>query len=332
MGFAQGLPRGMAEEIPHTRMMEIIVMMDDAERLARALGGRRSGRQFKCRCPTHDDHDPSLLVWMGHKAVQVRCQAGCEPIAVMMELRRRGLWNGVENRTASSFNEKRQAELAARRRQEERERDWMQHRALALWDEAKPALGTEVELYLEWWRGLEVPTAERKHLLTDVLRLHRHCPRGNEGQRQPAMIALMRSIVDNKPQAIHRTFFDPHWAKHGKPMVLGPAGGAAVKLFNGPPCRSLFIAEGIETALALIVRGMVDLQTDAVWAVGSASAIALFPLLEDVGELVIAADRDANGTGERAAAAAVQTWRTAGKRARVLLPEDGKDFAEALRL
>jgi putative DNA primase/helicase len=301
-------------------------MMDDAERLARALGGKRSGRQFKCRCPTHDDHDPSLLVWMGHKAVQVRCQAGCEPIAVMMELRRRGLWNGVENRTASSFNEKHQA------RREERERAWMQRRALAIWNEATPAIGSPVETYLMFWRGL-IESVDRD-LLTNVLRFHPACPRGKEGQRQPAMIALMRNIVTDQPQAIHRTFFDHRWAKDGKPMMLGPAGGAAVKLFRRPPAAALFVAEGIETALALIVRGMIDLQTDAVWAAGNAGAIERFPLLEDVGELVIAADRDANGTGERAAVQAVQRWHAAGTRARMMLPllEDGKDFAEALRL
>jgi putative DNA primase/helicase len=310
-------------------------LTNDAESLARALGGKKSGRQWLCRCPAHEDAKASLLIYDGHTATQFRCQAGCHPLKVLEELRRRGLWNGVENRTASSFNEKLQAELAARRRREERERAWMQHRALAIWDDSEPAAGTEVELYLEWWRGLEVPTAERKRLLTDVLRLHRHCPRGSNGDRAPAMIALMRNIITDQPQAVHRTFFDHRWAKDGKPMMLGPARGAAVKLFNGPPCERLFVSEGIETALALIVRGIVDPTADcALWAAGNTGAIALFPLLDDVGELVIAADRDVkNQAGERVAAQVVQRWHAAGKCARMIMSEDGKkDFAEELKL
>ena len=47
-----------------------------AEQIARALGGKRSGRQWACRCPAHDDHNPSLLIFDGHTDVQFRCLAG----------------------------------------------------------------------------------------------------------------------------------------------------------------------------------------------------------------------------------------------------------------
>jgi putative DNA primase/helicase len=304
--------------------------MGDAERLARALGGRKSGNQWLARCPAHEDAKPSLLIFDGRTATQFRCQVGCHPLRVLEELRRRGLWNGVENRTASSFNE--QAELAARRRREEHERARLQRRALALWGEAKPALGTVVEtIYLGWWRGLLIALEDRERLLSEVIRLHRRCPRGRE--RVPAMVALMRTHEGDRPAAIHRTFFDRQWRKVGEPMMLGSAGGAAIKLFNGPPCRTLFIAEGIETSLALVVRAMADPSADAVWAAGSASAIERFPVIDGVDELVIAADRDANGRGERAAAQAVQRWHAAGKCARMIMSEDGmKDFAEGLKL
>jgi Toprim domain len=319
----------------------------DAEWLALRLNGTRAGRSWLARCPVashgrqRGDINPSLLIFDGDTAVQFRCQSGCHPLDVLAELRRRGLWNGkdsVEGRSRPSLNgdPRYAAELKARREREAREAARLRNLALRIWKESQPALGTEIErVYLHWWRGIEIPEATRTELLTQVLRLHRHCPRGSGGVRQPAMIALMLNIATNAPQSIHRTFLTPQWAKAGKPMMLAPAGGAAVKLTSQAEafgtagrCPRLTVCEGVETGLALLMRGECS-----VWALGSAGGVKRFPILPAVEELVIAADVDARGTGERAAAAVVERWRAAGMRARVMLPEDGKkDFAEGLRL
>jgi hypothetical protein len=261
--------------------------------------------------------------------VQVRCLAGCHPLDVIHALRQRGLWNGTsvdEQNSADQrlINQRRERQRVA----DERKAAWLRARALALFAEAQPALGTKVEtMYFGWWRGLEVPTAERKHLLTDVLRLHRQCPRGNNGDHAPAMIALMRNIGNDQPQAIHRTFLDQRWRKDGKPMMLAATGGAAVKLSGAPPRDALFIAEGIETGLACMLRGW-----SPVWALGSAVAVKWFPVIDGVSELVVCADRDPHGKGQQAAAEVVRRWLQAGRRARMELPEDGKDFASGLEL
>jgi hypothetical protein len=65
----------------------------NAEQIARALGGKRSGNQCICKCPAHNDTDPSMSVFDGKSAVQVRCYSGCAPIDIIAALRERGLWD-----------------------------------------------------------------------------------------------------------------------------------------------------------------------------------------------------------------------------------------------
>ena len=66
-----------------------------AEELARALGGKKLGKQWSACCPAHDDKSPSLIIFEGRTgAVQVRCMAGCEPIEIIAEIR----WHEVADR------------------------------------------------------------------------------------------------------------------------------------------------------------------------------------------------------------------------------------------
>jgi putative DNA primase/helicase len=66
-----------------------------AQGLAERLGGKLSGRGWRCPCPAHDDHEPSLDVTEGQDGViLVKCRAGCEQAAIIDALRSRGLWPG----------------------------------------------------------------------------------------------------------------------------------------------------------------------------------------------------------------------------------------------
>jgi len=65
----------------------------NAEEIARALGGRRSGKGWLCKCPAHKDKHPSLSVDEGRDGkVLVVCRAGCSQADVIDALRDRGLW------------------------------------------------------------------------------------------------------------------------------------------------------------------------------------------------------------------------------------------------
>src|SRR5262245_14863508 len=318
-----------------------------ADELARALGGKKAGRQWQCRCPAHADSDPSLIVFDGRAAVQVRCLAGCQPGDVIAACRRLGVWQDDEADERAA-REKRQRALDEKRARAEAE---LRARALEIWDEARPAAGTVVEtVYLRWWRGVDVPPALRAHLLTDVLRFHPRCPRRNG--RAPAMVALMRSVHGDRPVAVHRTFLDAQWRKAGAPMMLGTAAGAAVKLTPHDAtfadefayCPRLNIAEGIETGLTQLARGHAPL-----WALGSAGAIERFPVLFAVGALCVWGDLDwptsrgwgefeNAGPGERAAAICIARWQAAGKQASGLMPRppaaefEARDFNDGVRV
>lgn len=66
-----------------------------AESIARQLGGAsRSGDNWSCRCPAHDDKRASLSITQSYDGkLLVRCHAGCEQAAVVAELKARGLWH-----------------------------------------------------------------------------------------------------------------------------------------------------------------------------------------------------------------------------------------------
>jgi hypothetical protein len=62
--------------------------------LAAALGGaRREGKDWRCKCPAHDDHDPSLSITERDGRTLFVCRAGCDQAAVIAALRQRDLWS-----------------------------------------------------------------------------------------------------------------------------------------------------------------------------------------------------------------------------------------------
>ncbi len=72
----------------------------NAEEIARALGGRRSGKGWVAKCPAHQDKRPSLAIDEGSNGkVLVVCRAGCSQADLIDTLRQRGLW--PEPHTAS---------------------------------------------------------------------------------------------------------------------------------------------------------------------------------------------------------------------------------------
>src|SRR5262245_54171829 len=123
---------------------DVEVPMDDADRIARALGGERRGEWRKVHCPVpghgrgRGDVNPSLLIRQGDKAAVVRCAAGCDSRDVIAELKRRGLWNGgADARPLDPTERERQRhEGEARAAQRARKEAWMRKRALEIFHEA----------------------------------------------------------------------------------------------------------------------------------------------------------------------------------------------------
>lgn len=195
------------------------------------------------------------------------------------------------------------------------------HRALAIWADTVPIIGTTAEAYLKS-RGIT--------LEDDIadLRFHPKCPAGvDEGL--PAMVGLMRNIATNEPTAIHRTYLRADGlgkADTGKRM-LGVAAGAAIKLDDDAEVSmGLGLAEGLENALSLWTSGW-----RPVWAAGSAGAIKNFPVLDGVEALTIFSDADDNGVGLEAARSCAIRWRDAGRNVDIHKPPTGTDWNDVAR-
>ena len=307
----------------------------NAAQIARALGGHRSGNQWKCRCPAHDDTDPSMIVFDGKHAVQVRCFAGCEPLDIIDALRNRGLWagSGRDDDVAIGIDELRRQDSLVEARRADPDRHYKL--AMKIWDACLDPTGTSVEVYLRG-RGLVLPPNA-----SDVIGYHPRCP--NAQLREPALVALMRNVETFRPQAVQRLFLDLDQNKKTEGMMLGPVGNAAMMITSRHDtfwdclsfCPMLYICEGLETGLALHQAGY-----HPVWALGSAGAIARLPVLFAVGHLVICADNDPlierDGRemvpGLDAAMTCAERWNaTTHQRATIIMPPTaGTDYANKL--
>jgi putative DNA primase/helicase len=288
----------------------------NAEQLAEALGARRSGRQWKCRCIAHEDSSPSMIIFDGRQSVQLRCLAGCEPVEIIGVLRARGLWSGADAQDASTVKP-----FNAPHETSRREREAMRLRELArgIFDGAVPIEGTLAERYFD---GRDLLSVART--IGDI-RYQPRCPR--EDVRQPAVVIAMRHITSNAVVAVQRIFLTRDAKKDGKPMMLGTAGGAAMKL-QPVLGHELNVAEGLETGLSLVA-----MDRKPVWALGSTSLIQSFPVLQKVNKLVIWADHDEVNvrTGKRpgiaAAEACRERWRAADREVKVQVPDVERDDA-----
>ena len=292
-----------------------------AAELAHALGGRKGGSGWTARCPAHDDRTPSLSI--GESAdgkILVKCFAGCEQAQVIDALRDRGLWTTNGRHNGKILRQQPRQSAPAQRDREEPERTAV---ALRIWRFATPASGTLVETYLQS-RGIDIA-------LPSALRFYSGLPHPSGGY-WPAMVARVTRGTDNEPLAIHRTYISLDGA--GKAPVnpqkamKGPCRGGAVRLGIIQPDQWLVIGEGIETTLSVM-------QACALpgWAALSANGIRNLILPPEAAMVLICADNDASGIGQRAARDAAGRFLREGRRVQITTPlTPGTDFNDLLNL
>lgn len=145
-----------------------------AEKIARALGGRKVRQGWTVRCPAHNDRRPSLSVRDGADGkVLVHCHAGCDQSEVITALCDRGLWVPIglrktPRRPRRSISNYPSDEVDIKPNQA----------ALAIWKSTIPAAGSLVEAFMST-RSLKLP-------LPETLRFHRDLkhPSGGKGQQK----------------------------------------------------------------------------------------------------------------------------------------------------
>jgi putative DNA primase/helicase len=277
-----------------------------AAAISRALGGHRAGRGYLVRCPVashgrgEGDRSPSLHIEDGDKALLVHCYAGCDPRDVLEALRPLRL----DDRPGPAPPPRKRSDNSGL--------------ALALWAEARHPDGSPVEPYLAS-RGLALPP----EAAGAALRWHPDCPFG-QGTRVGCMVALVRNVVTDQPQAIHRTAIDrdgrklEHLGSKGR-MSLGPTGGGAVKLTPDEDVElHVGIGEGLESTLSL--RTMRGCERLAVWCLLSSDNMKRLPVLGGIESLCVAVDHEP--TGILAAREVAARWQAAGREVLLFAPRE----------
>jgi DNA polymerase I-like protein with 3'-5' exonuclease and polymerase domains len=195
-------------------------------------------------------------------------------------------------------------------------------RGIQLWQAAVSIRGTLAEQYLIETRKLDLA------ILPDidaVLRFHPRCP--FDGNKYPCLIALFRDVETDEVAGIHRIALTANAEKIGRMMLGSWPRPRAVKLRSGGD--RIMIGEGIETTIA---GGAHRNTIGAMWAMGSANAIAQLPVISGVTELIILIDRDSNGVGPRSAHTCSTRWSDAGHTVILLTPRQiGADFNDLLK-
>ena len=134
------------------------------------------------------------------------------------------------------------------------------------------------------------------------------------------MIALVEH-VEFGPVAIHHTRSARSTAAARQVplprLSLGPIGGAAIRLAEAREDVPLIVAEGIENAASAML--VMDWPGSAAISAGGIEQLIL-PPLPLAATVYIAADHDANGTGERAARIAAERWIAEGRKVQIALP------------
>jgi Toprim domain len=183
----------------------------------------------------------------------------------------------------------------------------------AIWAEAVNPYSTLVGRYLQG-RCLDLPPCAAN----EAIRFHGDCPFGSEWH--PAMVCLVRNILTNEPQAIHRTALNPDGTaikRNGKTlrMSLGEIKGGAIKL---DPDEDITMGLCIgETCLSGRQRGLMP-----VWSVINTAGIAAFPLIRHIDGLHLFRENDANGASAEACEKCARRWWNAGKDVVLVDPED----------
>jgi putative DNA primase/helicase len=289
------------------------VSVFDIRAAARQLGGDVVGRDaVVCPGPNHSPADRSLSVRFYGDTFVVHSHAG-------------DTWQECRDHVRKLLNLPPPAEWKrAAPSPAARDNNTVQ-RALEVWRETVPLPGTPGEVYLAS-RGVQSDSED--------LRWHSNCWFGKD--RVGCMVGLVRNIITNEPQGIHRTALSLTGEKlsglgsNGR-LSMGLIRGGAVKLTEDAEVTlAVAIGEGIESTLS--VRRIPELERMHIWAVLTANGIENFPVLRGVESVWIAVDHDLSGTGQRVAAACARRLEAAGIEVWTVTPDVvGEDLNDLVK-
>ncbi len=194
--------------------------------------------------------------------------------------------------------------------------------ARKIWKATRPIGATLAAAYLDA-RGVE-------HVASAAaLRFHASLSHPNGPGGFPALVAGVQD-VSGRFLGIQRTYLHGSHKAAVEPVraSLGSLAGGAVRL-GEPVAGRLLIGEGIESTAAAM--RVLDWQGGA-WATLGTSGLRAVVLSAEIRDVVIVADRDANGAGQLAAAALAWRLEAEGRVVEIVIPTViGHDFADELK-
>jgi hypothetical protein len=284
-----------------------------ATAIALRLGGQQHGHNWRMDCPRGCGYELSLSDGEDGKLL-AHCFGGCEFETILPALVPHGLLDDDDDAMCHDVS------LSVR---PSRSGDFARSRAACrIYDRLAPAIGTIAETYLRS-RHITIATPS-------VLRFG-DCPH-RIGSSFPAMVAPVANI-DGDQIGIHATYLHPTGSgkadfadKKLQRECRGVIRGGAIRLAPFDPDRELIVAEGVETTLsAMQIFGLPG------WSAVFAGGLMTVELPPAARRIVIAADNDASGTGQRNAVTAFDRWSTEGRTVRIKSPaEIGTDFNDVL--
>ncbi len=167
-------------------------------------------------------------------------------------------------------------------------------------------------------------------LISSILRFAEQAPH-RLGARLPAMLAPIAD-VDGEQIGVHLTYLrhdgggKAELTKEYQRECRGVIRGGAIRLAAHDPGSELVVGEGVESTFsAMQIFGL------AGWSAVYAGGLKTIELPSSVRRIVIAADNDLSGVGQRNTLAAYDRWTAEGRSVRIVAPPDvGDDFNDVL--
>jgi putative DNA primase/helicase len=280
----------------------------NAAAIARRLGGQRQGSNWRCACPRDCGYSLSLSDGQDGRLLAF-CFGGCDFNEIVPALVEYGLLD--DDGDASHVSRR---VTVCPRDGAERIAHARQIYDSGVWDE-------RIAIYLhsrEIW------------LTSPVLRFQEQAPH-RLGARLPAMLAPVVNVTGEQI-GVHLTYLRRDGGgkatlpKEYQRECRGVIHGGAIRLAEHDPDAELVVGEGVESTFSAM-----QLFCRAGWAAVYAGGLKTMELPPDVRRIIIAADNDASGAGQRNALAAYDRWTAEGRSARIKTPPAvGTDFNDLL--
>lgn len=290
----------------------------NSEQILKALGAKRHGRGWIARCPSHNDHNPSLSIAERDGKLLLKCRAGCSQDDVVAALRARGLWEARGGGSGADGGATLPDPASTP------QKDPMQS-----WRNASPLIhGTAVDRYLRS-RAILI-TVEEAQSLRFVSGLW-HWPTQS---KWPSMVARV-SLATGADLTTHQTFLKLDGsgkAPLGEKARLFAAGGhtlgGGVWIGEPDPSQEFIVGEGIESTLS----AMRIFGAGAGCAALSEGGIRRLILPPDAARVRVFADHDELGQGLSAAGEACRRWRAEGREVAISIADRvGEDANDVLK-